>query len=169
MVYCGVLWCTVVYCGVLWCTVVYCGILWCTVVYCGILWCTIVYCGIQWYTMVYCGTLCGICTVLLLSTILHYRFLLGMFDPPSIQPYWNITVDQVNTAHHQVYTVIASFPAQNTMAPNTGNLLAQISSHINLFAAFFQHIVLQECRLLSVFGKIDLEEGGKASSRQVCD
>ena len=40
--------------------------------------------------------------MLWLSTILHYRFLLGMFDPPNIQPDWNITVDQVNTALHQV-------------------------------------------------------------------
>jgi hypothetical protein len=37
MVYYGVLWCTV--CTV--CTVVYCGILWYTV-----LWCTMVYCGV---------------------------------------------------------------------------------------------------------------------------
>ena len=94
--YCGILWYTVVYCGILWYTVVYNGY---TVVYtyCDIQW---IYCGIQQYIMVYCN--CGICTVLWLSIMLHYRFLLGMFDPPSIQPYWNITVDQVNTPQHQV-------------------------------------------------------------------
>ena len=51
MVYCGVLWYTVIYCGILWCTVVYCGILWYTVMYCGILWYTVVYCGVLWYTV----------------------------------------------------------------------------------------------------------------------
>lgn len=48
--------------------------------------------------------------MLWLSTILYYRFLLGMFDPPNIQPYWNITVDQVNTALHQVGTSYSLTP-----------------------------------------------------------
>ena len=31
---------------------VYCGILWYTVIYCGILWYTVIYCDILWYTVV---------------------------------------------------------------------------------------------------------------------
>jgi len=28
------------------------------------------------------------------------RIILGLFDPPNIQPYWNITVDDVNSPSH---------------------------------------------------------------------
>ena len=35
------------------------------------------------------------------------RMALGMFDPPEIQPYWNITTGHVNSAYHQVfYTLV---------------------------------------------------------------
>jgi hypothetical protein len=39
VVYCGLLWSTLVYCGLLWSTVVYCGLLWSTVVYSGLFYC----------------------------------------------------------------------------------------------------------------------------------
>ena len=42
-----------IYCDILWYTVLYCGILWYTVIYCTILWYTV----LLWYTVVYCGIL----------------------------------------------------------------------------------------------------------------
>ena len=53
MVYCGILWYTVVYYGILWYTVVYCNVLCFT----DTLWYTVVYCNILWYAMVYCDIL----------------------------------------------------------------------------------------------------------------
>ena len=38
----------------------------------------------------------------LLSYDFYGRIILGMFDPPNIQPYWNFTVDLVNSPSHQV-------------------------------------------------------------------
>ena len=135
-------------------------ILWYSVVYYGILWYTMLYSGILWYTVnttVYNGILCGICTVLWFSTMVQYRFLLGMFDPPSIQPYWNISVDQVNTAQHQVWPHSQD---KNTMAPNTGNLLAQIYLRCILAripSAVYQHE--------DIFGKNNRSRG-RWTSRQ---
>ena len=45
----------VIYCKIYYCLlfIMYCGILWYTVVYCGILWYTVIYCGILWYTVIY--------------------------------------------------------------------------------------------------------------------
>ena len=65
-----------VYCDdILWYTVVYCGILWYTVmIYCDILWYTVVYSGILWYTvMIYCGVMV-VAPVVFLSHHFHIMY-----------------------------------------------------------------------------------------------
>ena len=62
VLHCTVLYCTVLYCTVLYCTVLYCTVLYCTVLYCTVLYCTVLCCAVLYCTVLYCAVLC--CAVL---------------------------------------------------------------------------------------------------------
>ena len=49
-------------------------------VYCGILWYTVVYCDILWYTVVYCGSVLGYTVVYYHTSVSHWLLVLPLAD-----------------------------------------------------------------------------------------